>query len=82
MTEPCRTTGTDSIRILLSDDHSDRIRESGHRFLVAHPASTSAPGRMNLDLLPVDYALACQILDVIAGKARIVKKKLDTTPTV
>lgn len=63
------------MRLVLTEDQSAFIRQSGQRFFVVHPGSTTDPGRMILDLIPCDYKQAVDACDVAQGNATVKRKK-------
>jgi hypothetical protein len=67
------------LRLVLSDEQSAAIRESGIRFAVIHPGSWPAnPGRWVVDLIECDQPTADAAVRVAMGKARAVNLKKDS----
>ena len=64
-------------RLVLSEDQSAFIRESGIKFAVVHPGSYPANvGRYVLDLIPCDYQRAVDACAVAAGEARATRPRV------
>lgn len=64
------------LRLVLTEDQSRFIRETGIRFAVVHPGSyPENVGRYVLDLIECDYPTACAAVEVAQGKRRTVRKK-------
>ena len=66
------------VRIFLTPEQDQQVKASGKVFGIVHPTSYPAsayPGRHAIDMLPVSYEQAVQILAFIEGKARIQKIK-------
>jgi hypothetical protein len=69
-------------RLVLSEDQSAFIRESGIKFAVVHPGSYPANvGRYVLDLIPCDYQRAVDAIAVATGEARATRPRV-TTPAI
>lgn len=69
------------VRVWLTSDQCCQLTATGHKFGIIHPTSypsSEFPGRHCIEVVPVDYSLAVQILDVIEGRARISKIKPKT----
>ena len=67
------------LRLVLSEEQSAAIRESGIRFAVIHPGSWPAnPGRWVVDLIECDVHAANSAVRVAMGKARAVTIKEDS----
>jgi hypothetical protein len=63
------------MRLVLTEEQSKFIRESGERFFVIHPGSTTDPGRMILDMIPCDYQQAVAAVRVAKGEATATAKR-------
>ena len=69
------------MRLVLTEDQSAFIRESGIKFAVVHPGSYPANvGRYVLDLIPCDYQTAAAAVEVATG-ARKPGKRINTPAT-
>lgn len=71
------------MRLVLTEDQSAFIRESGIRFAVVHPGSyPHNVGRYVLDLIECDYHQAVDAVAVASGEARATRPrvKAPTTP--
>ena len=64
------------LRLVLTEEQSAAIRESGIRFAIIHPGSYPAtPGLWVADLFEIDQQTAVAACDVAMGKARAAKIK-------
>jgi hypothetical protein len=64
-------------RLVLSEDQSAFIRESGIKFAVVHPGSyPTNVGRYVLDLIPCDYQRAVDAIAVATGEARATRPRV------
>jgi hypothetical protein len=68
-------------RLVLTEDQSAFIRESGIKFAVVHPGSYPANvGRYVLDLIPCEYQTAAAAVEVASG-TRKPGKRINTPAT-
>ena len=69
-------------RLILTEEQSECIRQSGVRFAVIHPGSYPATaGRFVLDLMSCDYKQAVDAIDVATSKARAVRPRKSQKPS-
>jgi hypothetical protein len=64
-------------RLVLSEDQSAFIRETGVKFAVIHPGSyPHNVGRYVLDLIPCDYQRAVDAVAVASGEAKATRPRV------
>jgi hypothetical protein len=65
------------MRLVLTEDQSAFIRETGMTFAVVHPGSyPENVGRFVLDLIPCDYQRAVDAVAVASGEAKATRPKV------
>jgi hypothetical protein len=64
-------------RLVLTEDQSAFIRETGMKFAVIHPGSyPHNVGRYVIDLIPCDYQRAVDAVAVASGEARATRPRV------
>lgn len=64
-------------RLVLTEEQSAFIRETGIKFAVVHPGSyPSAAGRFVVDLIECDYQQAVDAVAVASGEARATRPRV------